>query len=77
MCLWTEADERRLLVCVNYSENHSQCRVTIPDERLKTRTWTLRDLLSSASYVREGQDLCGPGLYRDMQPWETQAFSIE
>ncbi|MFO0969451.1 MAG: alpha-amylase family glycosyl hydrolase [Gemmataceae bacterium] len=72
---WKRGDER-LLAVVNYAPNRSQCYVRLPFADLGARQWRLDDLLSDASYVREGNDLQGKGLYLDESGWKTSIFQM-
>ena len=37
----------------------------------------LKDSLSSACYIREGNELLERGLYLDLQPWSYHVFDLE
>lgn len=65
---WQKADSRCLMV-VNLSDTAAQCLVRIPWDDLKGRTWRLKDAFTSAEYEREGDEMCGPGLYVDLPAW--------
>jgi hypothetical protein len=73
---WSGPGSGYLLVCVNYGSSQAQCRVVVPQEALRGRNWMLQDLLSSARYDRNGDELTGPGLFLDMQPWQAQVFEL-
>ena len=66
----------RLLVTVNYSPNQSQCYVTLPFPELAGRGVQLKDLLSSATYDRDGNNLLSPGLYLDLPAWNYHVFRL-
>ena len=70
------AGDERLIVAVNYASNQSQCRVPLPFSDLSGTQWRLHDLLGGASYDRDGDELCGPGLYLDESPWSARIFSL-
>jgi hypothetical protein len=70
------AGDERLIVAVNYASNQSQCRVQLPFSDLSGTQWRLHDLLGGASYDRDGDELCGPGLYLDESPWSARIFSL-
>ncbi|HEY9785944.1 MAG TPA: alpha-amylase family glycosyl hydrolase [Candidatus Obscuribacterales bacterium] len=74
--LWEGANNRRLLVAVNYASNQSQCYVRLPFADMADRDWQFSDQLSEATYRRAGSDLSSRGLYLDMTPWQTHAFAI-
>jgi hypothetical protein len=73
---WESAGEERMLVAVNYAPNQSQCYVRLPFKDLGGRQWQLRDQLGTAVYDRDGNDLQSRGLFLDMTPWQTAAFSL-
>jgi glycosidase len=73
---WNGPDGERLLVAVNYAPNHSQCHVRLPFPDLAGSRWRLQDLLRSATYDREGDDLQARGLYLDVSAWQAGVFSI-
>ncbi len=66
---WKKEDERYLVV-VNLSDVQSQSRVIVPWDDLKGRTWQLLDVFAEDIYQREGKEVCEPGLYVDLGPWE-------
>jgi hypothetical protein len=67
---------RRLLVAVNYQPNQGQCYVPIRFAGLAGATWRLADLMSSASYDRDGDALLSPGLYLDTPAWAYHVFEV-
>jgi hypothetical protein len=73
---WQNPDGERLLVTVNYASHQSQCYVRLPFADLGAGEWQLPDLLSDASYDRNGQDLQSRGLYLDMVPWQYHVFKM-
>jgi hypothetical protein len=73
--LWQGPGDERLLAAVNYAPHQSQCRVRLPFADLAGRQWRLQDHIGSAAYDRDGNDLQIQGLYLDMSPWQTAAFS--
>ncbi|MGZ5096204.1 MAG: alpha-amylase family glycosyl hydrolase [Burkholderiales bacterium] len=66
--VWGRDSGTRLLIAVNYAGNQSQCYVRLPLADLNG-TVRLKDLMSSASFDRNANDLSSRGLYLDMQPW--------
>ncbi len=74
---WQRAENERLLVAVNYAPHHSQCRLRLPFAHLETRRWRLQDLLGTATYVRDGDELQSRGLYLAMAPWESAAYAVQ
>jgi len=73
---WRGWDGQRLLVTVNYAGNQGQCYVRLPFQDVRGQVIRLNDLMSSASYDREGDDLLSPGLYLDMPEWGYHVFEI-
>lgn len=68
---------RRLLVAVNYGSTWGQCYVPLPAEGLRDRRILLKDLLGSARYDRQGNELANMGLYLDMPDWGCHAFELQ
>lgn len=71
-----EGDGGRLLVVVNYGAIQGQCRVNLPFGDLNGKRFTLRDLMSPASYDRDGDDLTAGGLYVDLPAWGYHVFEV-
>jgi hypothetical protein len=74
---WEGSHGERMLIAVNYASHQSQCYVHLTFPDIKNRTVELNDLVGSASYTREGNDLLERGLYLDMEPWSYHTFSLE
>lgn len=73
---WQGPQERRLLVTVNYAPHPSQCYVQPPFQDIGGARWHLQDMMSAASYDREGDDLLARGLYLDMPAWGYHVFEL-
>ena len=73
---WEGSDGRRLLVVINYAGHQSQCYVRLPFADLAGHSMQLKDLMSSASYERRGDDLCAQGLYLDVPAWGHHVFEL-
>ncbi len=73
---WQEANGERLLVCVNYSAQPSQCYVRLAFPELGGRQWRLQDLMGEAQYDRDGNELQSRGLYLDVPAWEYHVFEL-
>jgi hypothetical protein len=73
---WQEEDGQRRLVAVNYAGNQSQCHVRIPFADLAGRTVQLTDLMGSARYQRDGDELISRGLYLDLAAWGYHVFEV-
>jgi hypothetical protein len=74
---WQDAGGERLLVCVNYAAQPSQCYVRLPFPDLGNRQWRLQDLMSEAQYDRDGNDLQTRGLYLDVLAWNYHVFEMK
>jgi hypothetical protein len=74
---WCGSGGERMLIAVNYAPHPSQCYVDLPFPEIANRSVRLEDSLSSAFYVRDGNELIDRGLYLDMQPWSYHAFDLE
>lgn len=59
----------RCLIVVNLSDTASQCLVRIPLDDLKGRIWRLKDAFTSEVYERDGDVMCGQGIYVDLPAW--------
>jgi glycosidase len=73
---WEVQDGRRLLIAVNYAGSQGQCYVRLPFSELGGRTARLKDLMSPASYDRDGTDLLARGLYLDVPAWGYHVFDV-
>jgi hypothetical protein len=73
---WQGPGGERLLVAVNYAPHQSQCYVRLPFADLGGRQWRLDEVLGTATYEREGNDLLARGLYLDMSAWHSSVFSL-
>jgi hypothetical protein len=75
-CAWQDLGDNRLLVCVNYADHQSQGYVPLPFAGLAGGRWRLQDLLGTAQYDRDGDDLQSHGLYLDVPPWQCHVFEM-
>jgi hypothetical protein len=73
---WQDSDGKRLLVTVNYAPNQSQCYVRLPFADLENSQWRFEDMMSDATYDREGSDLQARGFYLDVPSWQAHVFSL-
>jgi len=71
-----EGPSGTLLACVNYSPNQGQCYLPLPLPGWRGRKVQLSDLLSPASYERDGDDLNDRGLYLDLPAWGHHLFTV-
>jgi hypothetical protein len=74
---WRGSGGERMLIIVNYAPHPSQCYLHLPFPEIKNCSVRLQDLLSSACYIREGDELLERGLYLDLQPWSYHVFDLE
>ncbi|NRQ36402.1 alpha-amylase [Nonomuraea sp. NN258] len=73
---WSGAAGRHL-IAINLQDRAGQARVPLDWPDLPGRRWVLRDLLTGASYERDGAELRDPGLYVALDGWHGHVFSIE
>lgn len=74
---WRQKEESSLIVVVNYAPNQSQCYLRIPFEELHGKGVKLTDLMGSAEYDRDGDDIQSRGLYLDLPGWGYHVFNLE
>jgi len=74
---WQGSNGERLVVAVNYAPNQSQCYLRLPFTDLAGRQWRLQDLMGTATYEREGNDLQARGLYLDLPSWRYHVFELK
>jgi hypothetical protein len=74
---WRGSGGERMLIVVNYAPHPSQCYLNLPFPEVKNRTVRVKDSLSSACYIREGDELLERGLYLDLEPWSYHVFDLE
>jgi hypothetical protein len=65
-----------VLVAVNYAPHQSQCYIRLPLAQIGGRAWRLKDLMGTAAYDRDGNDLQSPGLYLDVAAWQYHVFEM-
>jgi hypothetical protein len=68
---WVLGDER-YLIAANLSDCPAQGLIQVPWGI--GQTWQLIDVLSHASYERNGNEMHAPGLYVDLVPWSYHFF---
>lgn len=74
---WLGDGGERMVIVVNYAPHASQCFVHLPFPEIENHSVRLQDLLSSASYIRAGNELLESGLYLDIGPWSYHIFKLE
>lgn len=73
---WLKDDDRYLIV-VNLSDSSVQARVQVPWADVQGKTWRLGDVLSGATYDRDGDEMRAAGLYVELGPWNCNLFHCE
>jgi Alpha amylase, catalytic domain len=73
---WLGLDGKRLVTVVNYASNQSQCYVHFPFDEIKGDTMQLRDLMGSAVYGRNSDEIRSRGLYLDLPAWGHHVFEL-
>jgi glycosidase len=74
---WRGTGCERMLIAVNYAPHPSQCYIKLPFSEIKQCSVLLKDSLSPACYVRDGDALLERGLYLDLPPWSYHVFDLE
>ena len=74
---WEGTDGGRALVTVNYSPQDSQCFVRLPFADLADKSARLADLMSSALYDRNGDEILSRGLFLNLPPWGYHVFEVK
>ncbi|TMH31595.1 MAG: alpha-amylase [Betaproteobacteria bacterium] len=75
-CTWDGVEGPRRLVAVNYAGNQSQCYVRLKGPELSGRAVRFKDLMGTAVFDREVNDLVARGLYLDLEPWGYHVFEV-
>jgi hypothetical protein len=73
---WETQGGERWLITVNYAGHQGQCYVRFSFADLAGHTVRLKDLMGSASYDRDGNDLLAHGLYLDLPAWSYHVFEM-
>ncbi|MBI5507255.1 MAG: alpha-amylase [Deltaproteobacteria bacterium] len=73
---WRTKSGRQLLCTVNYGDTAAQCYAQLPFSELRGRRHVLRDLMSPATYERDGDELVARGLYLDLPAWGFHVFEM-
>lgn len=74
---WTGPGDETIIVAVNYAASPGQCYVQLPWNHLRGAKWRLQDLMNTASYDRQGDELVTKGLYLDVAPWQYHVFRLQ
>ena len=72
---WAANDDRCLIV-VNLGDSSAQALVQVPWQEERGNIWRLEDVLSGATYNRDGNEMRNPGLYVDLAPWACHFFRL-
>ncbi len=70
------SDSKRFVIIANMSDEASQAHIPLPWEDLRGGTWRLEDPVNEEEFVREGDDLLGPGLFVDLVGWGFHVFRL-
>ena len=70
---WKGNSERHLIT-INLSDSPSQAHIQVHWADEAGADWHLIDLLSGATYERDGNEMVSPGLYVDLGPWNCHFF---
>jgi hypothetical protein len=74
---WKGSGGERALVAVNYSPHEGQCFVHLPYSDLAGKTVRFSDLMSSALYNRDGDELLSRNLFLSLPPWGYHVFEVQ
>lgn len=74
---WSNTNNTRILVAVNYAPHSSQCYVKLPFDEIRDHSVQFKDALSLACYERAGNELLERGLYLDLPAWSYHVFHVE
>jgi hypothetical protein len=74
---WHKQGAPPLIVVVNYAPNQNQCYLRLPFVEVSGYVVHARDLMSSAVYERDGEELVSRGLFIDLPPWCYHVFRLE
>jgi hypothetical protein len=73
---WRNSEGDMLLVTVNYAPNSGQAYLHLPFDNLANSHVQLKDLMGTAVYERNGNELTSRGLYLDLPPWSYHVFDM-
>jgi len=73
---WQKPGCAPIVTVVNYAPNQSQCYLQLPFDEIRDHTVHVLDLMSSAAYERDGNELASRGLYLDLPPWGYHVFRL-
>ncbi|MCR4291017.1 MAG: hypothetical protein NUV86_12250, partial [Candidatus Scalindua sp.] len=64
------------LAIINYSDSQSQCYLHLNLNGIRSRNALFKDLLSSAEYMRNSEEIAERGFYLDIPPYGFHLFKI-
>jgi hypothetical protein len=73
---WEGDQGGKSLIVVNYAPHASQCYIRIPFSEFIGQSVRFRDLLSPASYDRDGNEVLSRGIYLDLPAWGYHVFDV-
>lgn len=74
---WWKTPKAARLVVVNYAPLNGQCYVELTEDILSGHQVEFRDLLGSAVYTRDVQQLQHKGMYFDLPPYGVHVFEVK
>jgi len=74
---WHDVGGERIVVVVNYAPHSSQTRLITPFPEIRDHSVRLQEIIGSASYIRDGNQMLDSGLFVDLQPWSYHVFTLE
>ncbi len=73
---WSGDGHARHLIVINLSGQPAQGRIPLDWPDLPGQNWHLTDLLREKAFDRDGNELAGPGLFIDLQPWQVHLLAL-
>ncbi len=73
---WSGMNGERTLVTVNYAPHASQGYVCLPFPEFAEQQVRFSDLMSAASYDRDGNEVLSKGIYLDLPAWGYHIFEM-
>lgn len=73
---WTNPQQVRLVVVVNFAPHESQCFLRLPFGDLPGRSILLEDLMGHEAYERDGTTVYNQGMFLNMGAWEYHVFRL-
>ncbi|MBI2357885.1 MAG: alpha-amylase [Deltaproteobacteria bacterium] len=64
------------VIAANYGSQPARCFAPLDLTGLRGSRVTLRDRLSEDAFERDGSELCDPGLFLDLAPYESHLFAV-